>query len=109
AVIQKYNSYISFEDNINRAGLPTIFHLSQNYPNPFNSTTTICYSLAKREKVTIELFNTTGQRVKILLDEFQPAGQHVIHLNVAQLTSGLYFYRIKAGSYSATRKMILMR
>jgi len=85
------------------------YELSQNYPNPFNPTTTIGYTLAKDSQVKIEVFNTMGQRVKTLVDTREQAGYHTIEVDARDLTSGIYFYKIQAGDFSQTRKMILMK
>ncbi|MBN2356088.1 T9SS type A sorting domain-containing protein [candidate division KSB1 bacterium] len=85
------------------------YELMQNYPNPFNPTTTIAFTTPKAGRVTIELYNVLGQRIATLVDGVKPAGQHKLEINAKDMTSGVYFYRIQAGSFSATRKMVLMR
>lgn len=93
---------------------PTSFELSQNYPNPFNPTTTIRYSLSKREKVTLEIFNLLGERVKVLADEMQTAGEHLAVWDGKDksgrgLPSGIYFYRLQGEDFSETKKMLLLK
>jgi len=85
------------------------YELAQNYPNPFNPTTTISYSLGKSGLVEIQVFNRLGQMVEALVNKKQPAGAYRITFSGGQLPSGVYFYRIKAGNFSQTKKMILMK
>lgn len=85
------------------------YSLSQNYPNPFNPKTTIDYSIADDGLVKIEIFNTVGQRIITLVDEFKSAGNYTINFDASNLTSGIYFYKIQAGSFTRTMKMILMK
>jgi hypothetical protein len=94
---------------INAAGIPLRYKLEQNYPNPFNPATTIDYEIKKSGVVTIKVFNVLGQVVKILLDEKQEAGHHSVVFDAARLSSGLYFYRITAGDFTASKKMTLLK
>ncbi|MBM2841607.1 MAG: hypothetical protein HW412_2135, partial [Bacteroidetes bacterium] len=89
------------------SSLPVEFAMSQNYPNPFNPTTTISFELPVRSQVRIELFNLLGQSAGILLNDILPAGRHSAVVNASGLTSGVYLYRITAGSYSITKKLVL--
>ncbi len=94
--------------------LPAEFSVAQNHPNPFNPATTISYTLAKPDAVKVEVFNTLGQTVAILIDESQPAGQHAVEWRGVDATgcavpSGVYFYRVTAGSNQAVRKMVLLK
>ena len=88
---------------------PKAFILYQNYPNPFNPSTTISYYIPKEENVVIKLYNMLGQEVKTLLNEKQSAGQHNIRFFADNLSSGIYFYRVKAGRLSLSKKMIIMK
>ena len=95
-------------------GLPREFRLLQNYPNPFNPTTTIAFDVAKSADVSLKLYNITGQEIRSLIDENLSAGQYQITWdgknNVGQqVASGIYFYQIKAGQFSAIKKMILLK
>ncbi len=88
--------------------------LGGNYPNPFNPETTIRYSVEKPGKVTLEVYNILGQKVKTLVNDTKDAGSHNVVWNGKdeagnKVSSGLYFYRMKNGSYSKTNKMILMK
>ncbi len=91
------------------AATPSAYSLNQNYPNPFNPTTTIEYSVAKAGMVSIELYNTLGQKVKTLVNSNQVSGRYAVTVNASDLSSGVYFYSIKAGDFSQTKKMILMK
>ncbi len=85
------------------------FALTQNYPNPFNPTTTIGYGIQVKSNVKITVLNSIGEEVALLLNEEKEAGYHQIQFNAVNLPSGVYFYRIQAGSYTDTKKMILLK
>ncbi|MCH8558186.1 MAG: T9SS type A sorting domain-containing protein [Balneolia bacterium] len=85
------------------------FTLEQNYPNPFNPTTTISFTLPEASPVTLEVFNMQGQRVATLLNTSMGAGLHNVSFDAASLSSGIYLYRLTAGSFSATNKMMLVK
>jgi len=85
------------------------YYLKQNYPNPFNPTTSIQYAIIKRQWVTLKVFDLLGNELATLLDEEKPAGNYKITFNGAGLSSGIYFYRLKAGSFIQTKKMILLK
>jgi hypothetical protein len=89
--------------------IPAAFSLSQNYPNPFNPTTTIKYSLTKSAYVTIEIYDLLGRKVETLFDAQEQAGYHQIIWNGDRVSSGIYFYRIQAGDFSETKKMLLLK
>lgn len=91
------------------AGAPTEFQLGQNYPNPFNPTTTISFSLPSVSFVSLRVFNALGKEVSTLLLEELPAGIHFRQWDAEGLPSGVYFYRLHAGSFLETRKLILLR
>jgi hypothetical protein len=88
--------------------LPTEFYLGQNYPNPFNPSTIISYSLPKTAFVSLRIFNTLGQEVAILANEQKEAGYYQATWT-ANVPSGIYFYRLQAGEYVETKKMILLK
>ncbi|MCH8568538.1 MAG: T9SS type A sorting domain-containing protein [Balneolales bacterium] len=90
-------------------GLPGTFALSQNYPNPFNPTTQISYDLPETADVRLEVFNIQGQRVAVLVSETQNAGTHNLSFNASRLASGVYIYRLQAGSHTFTKKMTLIK
>ncbi len=89
--------------------VPASYSLSQNYPNPFNPTTEIKYSIAKAGYVTLKVYNIIGQEVATLFQGQQNAGLHEVTFNGASLSSGVYFYRLQAGSVSIVRKLVLMK
>lgn len=91
------------------AELPAGFELRQNYPNPFNASTTISYYLRENSDVRLEIADILGRVVAVLVRENQTAGEHSVIWNGDDKSSGIYFYRLKAGNSSETRKMILLK
>lgn len=94
--------------------LPSQYWVSQNYPNPFNPNTTIDYYLSQRARVTVDVYNILGQKIRRLRDRVQPAGEYRIHwdgtdANGSVVATGLYFYRFKAGDLQDTKKMVLLK
>jgi hypothetical protein len=83
--------------------------LEQNYPNPFNPSTTIRYALPGRSHVTLSVFNSLGQQVAALVNETQDAGYHDVRFDGGTLSSGVYFYRLRAGEYVATKTLLVIR
>ncbi|MCL5031489.1 MAG: T9SS type A sorting domain-containing protein, partial [Bacteroidetes bacterium] len=88
---------------------PNQFSLSQNYPNPFNPSTSIDFTLPKAEKVRIAIYNQLGQQVSQVADKEYSPGSYSIKFNGDNLSSGVYYYRIEAGSFVLTKKMILLK
>ena len=88
---------------------PRSIFLRQNYPNPFNPSTTIRYGLPSRSHVTLTVFNTLGQQVATLVEGEQEAGYHEEVFNASGLASGVYLYRLTAGSFVEVRKLLLIR
>ena len=88
---------------------PFEFVLSQNYPNPFNPSTKIKYSIPTSEFVTLKVYDVLGNEVAALVNEEKPAGTYEVNFNASQLSSGIYFYKLQAGSFVETKKMILLR
>lgn len=89
--------------------LPGGFSLSQNYPNPFNPSTTINYQLPTNSFVSLAVFDVLGREVKTLVNRRQNAGDHTVTFNAANLPSGVYFYRLEAGTYHDTKKLMLLK
>jgi len=89
----------------NLTNIPVDFILFQNYPNPFNSNTVISYSIAKPEKVRLDVYNQLGRKVASLVNEYQQPGRYYVRFNASNLPSGIYFYQLKAGKFSQTKKM----
>ena len=90
-------------DNIDR------FDLFQNYPNPFNPSTKIKFSIPEKSYVTLKIYNSIGTEIETLLDEDKPAGSYDINWNATNLPSGIYFYKIQAGDFTKTNKMVLIK
>ncbi len=87
----------------------TTYKLEQNYPNPFNPVTTIGYMLQEKSNTKLTLLNALGEEVAILANEEQDKGYHKVEFSGSKLTSGVYLYRLQAGNFVETKKMILMR
>ena len=89
---------------------PTEFSLEQNYPNPFNPSTNIRYTISSRQFVTLKIFNSLGEEIETLVNEFQEAGVHSkLYILNSTLPSGVYYYQLRSGSFVETKKMILLR
>jgi hypothetical protein len=92
---------------------PRAFALSQNYPNPFNPSTKIEYSLEKAGMVSLKVYNVLGLEVAELVNGRQEAGSYTVPFaassGTSSLSSGVYFYRLEAGSFVSTKKLILMK
>ena len=91
------------------AGLPAEFELSQNYPNPFNPETVIEFALPQSGDVSLVVYNIRGEEVARLLSGTVPAGNHRVIWDASSLASGIYIYRLRAGDYIETRKMVLLK
>jgi photosystem II stability/assembly factor-like uncharacterized protein len=92
-----------------RLSAPPAFLLEQNYPNPFNPSTTIKYELPHASRVILRIYNTLGQEVATLVDETKAAGVYTVQFDAGDLASGVYFYRIEAGSFAGVKKLVLLR
>lgn len=122
-----FNNYDTFPDSgyaeilvlpsttdVNEEIVSFSFQLNQNYPNPFNPSTIIKYSVASASFVTIKVYDVLGNEIATLVDEYRNAGSYEVVFNVAQfsraeLSSGVYYYQLKAGDFIETKKMILLR
>ena len=93
---------------VNAKQRPNKFALNQNYPNPFNPTTTISFTLQTASDYSLTIYNVSGQTVAQFADR-APAGTVSIDWNATDLASGIYFYNLKAGNFTDTKKMILLK
>jgi len=115
-VFKVYESFVSDVDD-SRRELPMHFQIYQNYPNPFNPTTTIKYQIprqtdggqASTNLVTLKVYDLLGREVRTLVSETKAAGEYSVTLDATGLVSGVYFYRLTAGSFVQTRKLVLLR
>ncbi len=93
------------ENNTN----PNTFSLAQNYPNPFNPITTIKYSIPSSNIVSLKIYDILGNEVTTLINTFQNAGTYETNFNASNLSSGTYFYKLKSGNFSETKKLLLLK
>ncbi|MCG6913679.1 endo-1,4-beta-xylanase [bacterium BMS3Abin03] len=91
------------------SGLPSEYKLEQNFPNPFNPTTNIRYSIIKTTKVVLKIFDILGREVQTLVNSEQAPGQYIVKFDAQNLASGIYFYQINAGNFTATKKLMLLK
>ena len=89
--------------------LPNSYALDQNFPNPFNPATKINFSIPVEAFVSLDVYNSIGQRVATLVNETKTAGTYEVNFNAANLSSGIYFYKLTSGNFTETKKMILMK
>ncbi len=89
--------------------IPTVFFLKQNYPNPFNPRTTIEFGLPKTEFVTLKIYNILGQEVKTLVADKLSVGKHKYNLDASGFASGVYYYKITAGNFMQTKKLLFLQ
>ena len=99
----------SVTTSVNQIPVIRGYNLEQNYPNPFNSSTTIRFSFPRRKHVTLKVFDVLGREVATLVDEEKPAGVYEVTFDASKLSSGIYLYKIQAGSFVQTRKMLLLK
>ena len=90
-------------------GLPVSYELYQNYPNPFNPSTTIKFAIPKESNVNLSIYNVLGELVSTIVNEEMKPGYYEYEFDASQFASGVYLYRIKAGEYVETKKMVLMK
>ncbi len=107
---------IDFDGTVNYSNIVEVdfaaelnFSMEQNYPNPFNPSTTISFSTAKEVQVKLSIINALGETVKLLLNELKPAGYHQVTFDASGFESGVYFYKIEAGDFVKTSKMLLLK
>ena len=105
--VLKVETIISNQEE--KKNLPTDFVLNQNYPNPFNPATTISFSIPSPGFISLKVYDILGNEVAILVNEEKPAGNYEVRFDASSLTSGTYFYRFSAGSFTEVKKMILVK
>jgi len=109
AILHTTNGGVSFVEEEHIDEVPTEFIISQNYPNPFNPNTKIKYSVPLSSQMTIKVYDILGNEIEILVSEEKPVGTYEITWYVKNLPSGVYFYQLKAGDFTSTKKTILMK
>jgi photosystem II stability/assembly factor-like uncharacterized protein len=105
--VRTFNTIVTNLEDKNQ--LPIVFSLEQNYPNPFNPVTMIRYSVPERSNVSLKIFNPLGEEIEILIEESKETGTYEVVWNAEELPSGVYFYKIQAGDYVDTKKMVLLK
>jgi hypothetical protein len=103
----QYGTFVGVDER--QSGIPSTFQLSQNYPNPFNPSTNISFELPVSSLVSLKIFDLLGREVASVVNEKLEAGRYTKKLDASGLTSGVYFYRLQADGYVATRKLLLLR
>ena len=105
-----YDGSFEYSDIVDvHISAPTEFSLQQNYPNPFNPLTTIEYSIPETGNVKLMVYNSLGEEVALLKNDFEVAGSYKINFNVGGLSSGIYFYKLTINNYTSVKKMILLK
>ena len=103
------DDFIGYTDIDENIEIPEVFSLSQNYPNPFNPTTVIQYSIPEVTNVKLTVYDMLGREIKTLVNREQSAGVYNVEFNAANFSSGVYFYRVEAGSFVASKKLLLLK
>jgi hypothetical protein len=107
AAIEDMGGVTSFD--YPESGMPQEYQLSQNYPNPFNPSTTIEYSLPDQADVTVTIYDVLGNELEVLFSGIESAGNHKLDWNASNYASGIYFYRLSAGTFNQVKKMLLLK
>ena len=108
-ILRTTNGGVSFVEEQVIEEIPTDYNLSQNYPNPFNPSTKIKYSIPKASSVVIKVFDILGNAIETLGNEEKQTGTYEITWYAENLSSGIYYYQLQAGSFLETKKMVLMK
>ena len=113
-IFESVMDYFNEETSYTEARIPGAYHIAQNFPNPFNPVTTIRFDVKERGHVSLKIYNVAGQLVKTLVDETRDASSYSILWDGtnnlgAKVASGIYFYRLVAGDFEQTKKMVLIR
>jgi len=104
-----FNGEFGYSEVIELGSIVADFALDQNYPNPFNPSTTISFAIPAKSFVTLKVYNVLGKEVANLVNGEFESGRHSVDFNASDLASGVYYYTVSAGSYTSTKKMILMK
>jgi|GEM_PF-1654791 len=105
-----YDGTFEYSDIVEvEVGPPTKFSLEQNYPNPFNPSTSIQYTVSKRQFVTLKVYDVLGNEIATLVNEEKAAGNYAVEFDGSTLTSGIYFYKLQAGIFIETKKMLMLK
>jgi len=107
-MVEGGSNYISGIDEVNSETIHS-YHLYQNHPNPFNPSTRISYQLPVNAFVTLKVYDVLGKEIETVVDEHQNAGNHSVMFNASNLPSGVYYYKITAGTYHNTKKLLLLK
>jgi len=102
-------SYTCPVGGIQTVEIPNYYSLSQNYPNPFNPSTVIKFTMPKGDNVKLVVFDILGREVRTLVNEFRSSGVYEVNFDASALSSGVYFYRVETGDFSATKRMLLVK
>ncbi|MBN2424855.1 MAG: T9SS type A sorting domain-containing protein [Calditrichaceae bacterium] len=108
-IVLKTDNLTSIHNLYENKTQPNVFILYQNYPNPFNPTTTIEFDIPYNAKVKLEIYNLLGEKVYSALDEVMSVGKHKISLNLRDLSTGIYIYKLTYANFSSSRKMLLLK
>jgi photosystem II stability/assembly factor-like uncharacterized protein len=108
-VLKRDPNFVSVDEPVYQGNDLNTFSLIQNYPNPFNPNTTITYSIPIAGKVSLKIFDVLGNEIATLVNEEKTTGNYTVNFDASNLTSGVYFYRIQAGDYVETKKMIYLK
>ncbi|MFZ2325184.1 MAG: T9SS type A sorting domain-containing protein, partial [Ignavibacteriaceae bacterium] len=103
------NEEMGKQDGIDESEIPDKYALDQNYPNPFNPSTTIKYQLPQDGFVTLKIYDILGKEIIALINEEKPAGKYEVNFNASQLASGVYIYKLQSGSFTASKKLMLLK
>jgi plastocyanin len=104
-----FSALLTGVENIQTSFQPDAFRLKQNFPNPFNPTTMISFDIPFQTTVSLKIYNLIGQEVATIANENMPAGSYSKMWNAISMSSGIYYYRLQAGAYSETKKLVLLK